>query len=309
MGWIKRNLFFVIGGVLALGLLGVAGFFIYSGWSRNAEKSHQLNEIYDQLKQISVAPQQPGNSRIDNTKIAREQEQQMRGWIQKSAGYFQPIPRIPQGDVTSKTYATALGDTIYALQQEAKESSITLPPNYFFSFQVQSSKLTLSPNSLGPLAAQLGEVKAIADILIAARVNDLDGIQRVRVSDDDNTDGLQSDYTDAQPMTNSLAIITPYVITFRTFTPNLAKVMSGFATSPNSFIVKTVSVRPSGLASTPEAGAPNRLAPGMLPWQQPNGQPPPAGPPAGKGGLQTILKEQLLRIVLEVDIVKLLPGS
>jgi hypothetical protein len=36
-------------------------------------------------------------------------------------------------------------------------------------------------------------VKAIAEILFAARVNDLDGIQRVRVSDDD-TAGSQSDY-------------------------------------------------------------------------------------------------------------------
>ena len=27
----------------------------------------------------------------------------------------------------------------------------------------------------------------------------------------------------------------------------------------------------------------------------------------GKGGLQTVLKEQLLRVTLEVDIVKLLP--
>ena len=35
MGWIKRNLFFVIGGVLALGLLGAAGFYDYASWRRN----------------------------------------------------------------------------------------------------------------------------------------------------------------------------------------------------------------------------------------------------------------------------------
>jgi hypothetical protein len=34
-----------------------------------------------------------------------------------------------------------------------------------------------------------------------------------------------------------------------------------------------------------------------------------APPAADKGGLQTVLKEQLLRVTLEVEIVKLLPKS
>ena len=44
--------------------------------------------------------------------------------------------------------------------------------------------------------------------------------------------------------------------------------------------------------------------PGAMP--PPDQQPPPV---AGKGGLQTVLKEQLLRITMEVEIVKLLPKS
>ena len=35
MGWLKRNLFFAIGGVLALGLLAAAGYYDYAGWARN----------------------------------------------------------------------------------------------------------------------------------------------------------------------------------------------------------------------------------------------------------------------------------
>src|SRR5208337_3657615 len=127
------------------------------------------------------SPQQPGNDKIDNIKIAKEQDQQLRTWINAAAGAFHPVPPIPQGEVTSKTYASALGTTIYQLQQEAKENSVGFPTNYYFSFQVQSSKLTIS-SGLGPLAQQLGEVKAIAEVLFAARVNNLDSIQRVRVS-------------------------------------------------------------------------------------------------------------------------------
>ncbi len=253
MGWIKRNLIFVIGGFLALALLGGAGYFIYLGWSRNSEQSQKLNELYDKLTQINQSPQQPGDDKTDNVKAAKEQDQQLRDWIRTAAGRFQPVPPIPEGPVTSKTYASALGTTIYQLQQEAKENSVGLPANYYFSFQVQSSKLTIS-SGLGPLAQQLGEVKAIAEILFAARVNSLDGIQRVRVSDDDVSGGVQADYTDQSAVTNDLAIITPYVVTFQCFTPELAKVLSGFATATNPFIVKSLSVQPanaSGLSREP----------------------------------------------------------
>jgi hypothetical protein len=325
MGWIKRNIIFVASAILALGLLGGAGYYIYLGWSRNGEKSQQLNDIYAKLSEIAKQSPQPGNNKTDNIAIAKEQEQQLRAWINGAAGNFHPVPPIPRGEVTSKTYASALGTTIYQLQQAARENSVGFPTNYYFSFQVQSSKLTIS-SGLGPLAQQLGEVKAIADVLFAARVNNLDSIQRVRVSDDDVNGGLQSDYIDKTPITNDLAIITPYVATFQCFTPELARVISGFATSTNPFVVKSVSVQPanaSGTADNAAGGQPpppqiadpygyNRygnvyrgrmMTPGMPPQQPAN------APAPGKGGLQTVLKEQLLRVTVEVDIVKLLPKS
>lgn len=326
MGWIKRNLIFVVSALLAFGLLGAAGYYIYLGWSHNADQTQQLEELYAKLAQNAKEPQQPGNAKIDNIKTAKDQDQELRTWIDGAAGAFRPVPPIPQGEVTSKTYASALGTTIYQLQQEAKDNSVGFPTNYYFSFQVQSSKLTIS-SGLGPLAQQLGEVKAIAEVLFAARVNNLDSIQRVRVSDDDVSGGLQSDYTDKVPVTNALAVITPYVVTLQCFTPELAKAISGFATSPNPFFVKSVSVQPANAAGSADNTA------GM----QPNGPPQFPGPPGfdryarmggrygprpmappppqvttptpGKGGLQTALKEQLLRVSMEVDIVKLLPKS
>src|ERR1035438_10525937 len=76
MGWIKRNLFFVVGGLLALGLLGGAGYFIWTGWGRNSEASNNLNERYETLKGIAQSPLQPGNEKVNNTKIAQDQEKQ-----------------------------------------------------------------------------------------------------------------------------------------------------------------------------------------------------------------------------------------
>jgi hypothetical protein len=321
MGWIKRNLFFVVGGLLALGLLGGAGYFIWTGWARNSDASGKLNERYDELKKNAQSPLQPGNEKINNTKIAQDQEKQVLAWIAAARKYFQPIPAIPPGaTVRGEAFAAALRRTIDTLQHEADSASVTLPPKYDFSFAAQRSLVKFAGGSLEPLAVQLGEVKAISEILFAARVNDLDGIQRVRVSEDD-TAGLQSDYTERSPITNDLAIVTPYVITFRSFTPELARVVSGFATSPNSFIVKSITVQPASAATAAGPGemAPNPYAPGyetpgrrgrydMPPGAMPppDQQPPPGG---GKGGLQTVLKEQLLHVTLEVDIVKLLPKS
>jgi hypothetical protein len=321
MGWIKRNLFFVVGGLLTLGLLGGAGFFIFTGWSRNADASGKLSEIYGKLQEISQEQPAPGNAKINNTQIAKDQEKEVRDWIVAAARYFQSIPPIPQETpVTSEAYAAALRRTIDTLQHEADSASVTLPPKYDFSFAAQRSLVKFAGGSLEPLATQLGEVKAISEILFAARVNDLDSIQRVRVSDDD-TAGLQSDYIDKQPVTNDLAIITPYVVTFRTFTPELARVVSGFATSPNPFVIKSVIVSPAGganAAANPAEAAPNPYGPGGAMQMDPRyrrGLPPQAMPTpeqqpvTGKGGLQTVLKEQLLNIKLEVEIVKLLPKS
>ena len=317
MGWIKRNLFFVIGGGVALALLGAAGFYIYQGWSRNSEAAGKLGEIYDTLQNLAKENPAPGNDKINNTQIAKEQERQVHDWIKQARGCFQPVPSIPPGgSVTSEAYAAALRRTIDQLQHEADSASVTLPPKYDFSFTAQRPLVKFAAGSLDPLAAQLGEVKAISEILFAARINALDSFQRVRVSDDD-ANGPQSDYLDEHSQTNALAVLTPYVVTFRCFSPELARVLAGLATSSNAFIVKSLNVQPAGAA----AGGPGDQtagAPGM-PGLPPPGRygefmPTPAAAPAptpqpvaGRGGLPVVLKEQLLRITLEVE--KLLPKS
>jgi hypothetical protein len=311
MGWIKRNLFFVIGGVVTLGLLGAGSFYIYTGWDRNSQAAEKLNEIYGTLRNLQTEKFTGGNGQVDNTRTAREQQQQLRSWINSTTNYFQPIPAIPSDDINNENFAEALRRTVDALQHEAETAGVALPPRYDFSFSAQRLLVNFAPGSLEPLAVQLGEVKAIAETVFAARVNALDSIQRLRVSGDDMA-GSQGDYTDDHAVTNNLAVLTPYVITFRCFTPELARVITGFADSPNMFLVKAINVQPAG---TPIV-APDNAAemPGLTarpPWAfgLPGPGPAPAPPAADKGGLQTVLKEQLLRVTLEVEIVKLLPKS
>lgn len=318
MGWIKRNLIFVIGGAVALGLLGAGGYYIYNDWNRNSVAADKLTEIYGTLKNLQQDKFAGGNGKIDNTKTAKEQQQQLRSWIEGSRKYFQPIPPIPAGNVTSEAYAGSLHRTIDALQHEADDAGVTLPPKYDFSFSAQRPLVKFAEGSLEALAVQLGEVKAIAETVFSGRVNALDSIQRTRVSADDSA-GSQGDYIDEHPVTNDLAVITPYVVTFRCFTPELSRVIGAFATSSNTYLIKAINIQPAGAASAASgemAGMPGGYPPGMMPGRFLPGEPgmiPPTTPAqtvqpgAGKGGLPTVLKEQLLRVSLEVGIVKLLP--
>jgi hypothetical protein len=314
MGWIKRNLFFVVGIAVALGLLGTGGFYIYKGWVRNSEAAEKLNEIYGTLKSLQGQTPTPGNDKIDNTKTAKEQHRHVRSWIDAAGKYFQPIPAIPAQNCTSEAFARELRRTIDTLQHEADSAGVMLPPKYDFSFSAQRPLVRFAPGSLELLAIQLGEVKAIAETVFSARANTLDGIQRVRVSEDDLA-GPAGDYIDNHAITNDLAVITPYVVTFRCFTPELARVISAFSMASNTFLIKAVNVQPAGTSGapsdfqigTPVGFTPRQMADPLAQSLQPAQPVQPVQPVVGKGGLQTVLKEQLLRVTLEVGIVKLLP--
>lgn len=292
MGWLKRNLFFAIGVVVALGLLGAAGFYDYAGWAHNQTAFAKLNEVYNSLSALAKQKPSPGNDKVDNITAANEQRKQLEAWISQTRNYFQPIEPIPKpakGPLSNETFAPVFHHTINQLQSEAEAANVKLPPQYFFSFTAQSDKPFFAPGSLEPLSVQLGEVKTMSEVLFGVGINALDGIQRVRVSPDDAS-GPQTDYLDEAPVTTDMAVLVPYQVTFRAFSPEIARVLKAFASSPNGFIVKTISVQPAGATgtTTTDAGAP-------------------PAPLSGKGGWQTILNEQLLRVTLMVEVVKLTP--
>ena len=313
MTWIKRNLFFFIGTALAVGLLAAAGVYGFGNWQRNETDLNALNEAYKTLRTINNENPSPGNDKVNNIQTAREQEQQLRDWIQQAEQYFQPIPPIPNPTnsvVTSEAFAAALRRTIDQLQHEADSASVTLPPQYGFSFEAERTLVKFAPGSLEPLAGQLGEVKTISEILYAAKITSLDGIRRVRVSDDDAR-GPQSDYLDESAVSNNPAIFTPYEVTFRCFSQDLANALSVFASSPHGFVVKDINVQAMATTAAPSASplgggvSGNQLSP-YTPPGQPAYRPPSA--PIGRGGLQTVLDEQILSITMKIEIVKLMPG-
>ena len=312
MNWIKRNKFFAIALVLAMGMLGGAGYYDWQSWSHNAAELVRLNEIYANLRNLTDQKPSPGNETVDNVAAAQDQTRRLRAWNTQARNYFKPIEPIPPaGAARSKEeFSFALTRTLAQMQHDAAVASVTLPPNFPFSFTAERNLMTFAPGSLGPLAEQLGEAKTITDILYAAQINTLESLQRVRVSDDDNA-GQQSDYIADSPETNDLAVLTPWQITFLAFSPEIAQVLDGFAASPHAIIVKGINVQPAeatvAAQVVPEYNGYGRYAApaAALPLRDLRVQ----GGRAGRGGLETVLDERLLRVTIEIEIVKLTPGN
>jgi hypothetical protein len=247
MSWVKRNLYFLIGGIIALVMLGGAGWYLYSKWDLNNTNLANLNQAYSDLKGLNDKNPNPGG---DNIKIAKEQRKELVDYVGRTQKYFQRIPQIP--DLPKKTdrdFASALNRTIDQLRRDSTNASVNLQENCNFSFQAEKLKIAFAPGSIEPLSTQLGEVKAICDVLFQARINALDGLRRERVSGDDAS-GPATDYLTESSTTNGQAILTPFEITFRCFSPELASVLAGFASSPYGLIVKSLNVEASGALPT-----------------------------------------------------------
>src|SRR6266487_2284598 len=125
MAWIKRNLFFVIGAVVALALIGFAGFHNFSGWKHNADEAEKLRASYEELKRLNSLNPHPGLGKVDNIKLAREYQKEIRDFLAKANRRFERIPPVPDasGKITSEEYASALRATIDQLLRDAANRS------------------------------------------------------------------------------------------------------------------------------------------------------------------------------------------
>jgi hypothetical protein len=324
MSWIKRNISFVVLSVIAVVALGAAGWYCFSKWQLDKTSWDELNAAYDELRTLGAAKPNPGNKSVDNVKRAREQQTELNKEIQKIARFFTPIPAIPDApNVSDQDFATGLRQTVNQLQRDAATASVILPPDYPFSFFVQRTEVKFPAGSTLPLAQQLGEVKAICDVLFAARVNSLDKIRRERVSEID-TRGPLGDYLDEKSVTNENAVLTPYEVTFRCFSSELAGVLAGMANQSHAMIVRAINVEQPGAATssanmmtTPanttgmvmndqgfmvpasSLGSPAGPAPGL--------PTPGVAPTVRRGGLPIILDEKQVRVTMVINVVKLLP--
>jgi hypothetical protein len=312
MSWIKRNLFFVVGSLVAVGLMAMAGFYLFQKTQLDSKAKEDLNQQYAELKRLYNAKPHPGDDKVDNVKEARKQQEVLRELLDRVRQRFQPIPPIPnKPGVRDEDFAAALRQTVAQLQRDAASASVTLPPNYDFSFKAVKPKVQFARGSLPLLAAQLGEVKAICDVLFRTKINSLESLRRERVSSDDDPQLSPADYLELKSVTNDLAMVIPYEASFRCFSSELGAVLDGFRQSPHGFIIKTLRVDPAASFAAGDTSSATATEAAARPAAPAPGQPVPARPgvASARGGLPIVINEKLLRVSLLLDVVKLLPQA
>jgi hypothetical protein len=326
MAWIKRNLFFLIGSLIAVALMVVGVFYLLGQINNEHQVTDDIEKQYATLSELAKQKPHPGNDKIDNIKAAQEQEAALRDYIKKERGLFQPIasiPNAPPGKISNADFATELRNTIAELRRSAEQQGVKMSPDYYFSFEAQKKSLIFESGTLDLLAVHLGEIKAICDILFAAKINFLEGVQREIVST--NQDTNPSDYlASRKTVSTPLADLTPYQVTFRCFSAELAQVLASLATSPYGLMVQTINVEPINSAEEPSffGPGPNQpqpqpqpIFPGGVPGPgnrrfPPGFNPPPGGaPPAASARTTSFLNEKPFRVTLLIQVVKPKPAA
>ena len=331
MSWIKRNLYFFIGSLVALGLMGGGGFYLYTQITNEAKVTQDIEAQYAELRRLAQQNPHPGyKGKIDNVEAARDQEKVLRAFIAKTGTHFKrPTPIPDSAKVGGAEFATQLPNVIAELTHEATNASVGIPEGYYFSFEAQKRLVTFDPASLNKLAVSLGEIKALSEILFDAKINYLEAIKREVISP--TNDVNMGDYISLNTTSNTLGELTPYEIDFRGFSAELAAVLSGLVNSPYCIIVKSMNIEPAPATEQTEPGAapppPRQIyrpppigtmsqdatdymnrrygEGGGRPYYRPQPMAPTPNPVAAPVRPAAFVNEHQLRVTLQIAIVKL----
>jgi hypothetical protein len=337
MTWLKRNLFLVVGGLIVLGLLGFAGYNLYTKKQQVDAVTVDLNAQTEELKRLMTRNPHPDQDNID---AAKREQTKLADFLNQSRKYFVPVIAFDKLD--SAAFKELLEKTITGLERGAEKTGVSLQPKYNFTFSPQRTRLDFAPETLVPLATQVAEIKALCDVLYQARVHALVGLRRIPVAKED--EGATDYLIGKKPVTNTVtgAIQSPYEVTFQGFSAELAAVLEGLYRSSNCFVVKNIDVQTNLVAvATDTTSSPSYIPSFLQPTvpqpmmspeemmrrrygigansgdryrqrgERPSFFPPPVAtapavaPPAVRRGPETVLDERPFKVTMFVEAVRL----
>jgi len=240
MAWIKRNLVFVISMAAGLLLAGFCAYLLMGDLSANRQANSDYQSIVEQLKAAQSGKGAPSKESIAK---AKDELTNVNQFVADVRTVFAPFPTPPKE--TEEGFSAYIETTIADLTLKATNAGVGLPKDFTFAFTDLRGKLKYETNNIPLWMQQWEEIKAICDILYRAKVNSLTALQRVPVN---GTDLFQttSDEIASSTVSNATTIATPYKITIRTFTRELADVVNGLTHSSNCFVIKNFVVYPAG---------------------------------------------------------------
>ena len=312
MLWIKRNLFLLVGILVALALLVGACILLWSGLGKNREISATLDAVKAEIAALNATEPYPSAENIQAVKKDKTGQQQLLTNIQQVLTPAS-IPAVP----TDQQLKQLLETTIFELQREAETANVVLPPRYNFSFDAQRLTAKFHEGSHLALATQIGEVKTIASILFKSGVQSLSFIKRVPAALAETTG--TTDYLDKGIVTNKFTIptphyvtLTPYQVRFMGFSAELEKVLDALRRAPVFFVVKKIDFKgdsaevalPVGVEFPPGKPAADKMA--ATPAPAPTVARTVRGATVGANTTAlTILDEKPIEVTLLIEVIKL----
>src|SRR5689334_16935774 len=128
MTWIKRNLSLVVSGVIALGLLGYGGWYLWSAMQQNSTVDNEIGQVKADIDRFLGMDPFPAKSNVDT---AQREFQRVSAFIAQSKKLF---PASPVRQLDDRSFKSLLQATIDDLHKQAASVNIHVQTNYYFSF-------------------------------------------------------------------------------------------------------------------------------------------------------------------------------
>ena len=265
MNWIKQNVGLVVGCVIALVLMCVAGWYMMAQIDKDKNITTQLDSQRQLVKGLYTRDPHPGTSKVDNIGAVKKEQERVRETVLGPMESYFPGFEIP-ADLSISSFKEILENTVSELQRDARYTGISLPSteqgNYGFSFDDIRPRIDLEVDALRPLTFQLYQVRELCEVLFEAKIHGINAIKRLPVSDNDaasagnstmgfaSTTSTTSSATSAENYIEDVAtqdpninaIMMPYQISFQCFSSELGRVMDGFNHSAHFFRIKWLAV-------------------------------------------------------------------
>jgi len=277
MNWIKQNVGLVVGGVIALILMGVAVWYMMSQIDLEKTVTAELEQQRTLVQNLYNRDPHPGTSKVDNIGAVQKEQERVQDVILGPLESFFPGFEIPE-TLSISEFKEILENTLSEMQREARYTGISLPAvdqgSYGFSFDDIRPRIDLEPEALRPLTFQLFEVRELCKVLFESKIHGINAIKRLPVSDNDGPSagggiglGLTGASTGSTATAgenyiedvatqdpNINAIMIPFQISFQCFSSELARVIDGFNNSAHYFRIKWLAVEQDGGGSSYGSG-------------------------------------------------------
>ena len=269
MPWLKQNLNLVVGGVIALVALSLAGVWTKQQYDTNLNVDRALASKRSEVKGLFERETSPNHENIASVQRERQRvsSELLEPLRSKFTGYA-----IPES-MTLSDFKEILENQVSYLNRKARFTGINLPSvdegTYGFSFDDVRPKIDLEDDSLKPLTFQLLQIKEICEVLYDANIYGINAIMRLPVSENDSpgagssdlmgsmgsassSSATSSNYIEGEWFRNeNIGVIKyPYQISFECGSNELSHVLAGFNQANHFFQVKWLSVEETGTTTS-----------------------------------------------------------